>query len=392
VKTVHLSLSLRWGIFRSSLLLRAVILLFFSSTALPASDYRGTQFIGIQDFSQFEKILTAPPPECVMVSPVIRAGMAWDELIPSWNLSSENAAMKVEVRGIYDDTSTPFYVLGLWSLATNLYPRKSVSQQKDRWGNVRTDTLILEKTCERLQIRLTFPKAKVADGLKFFGLCLSDSGYHPNPLPPSRSAWGKVIPVPERSQMAYPQGDELCSPTTLSMLLAFYAQELRRPDLDRSVPEIQAAVYDETWKGTGNWPFNTAYAGSLPGMRAFVTRFSDVSELEEWVASGLPIGLSVCYNKLRGRDGVPSGHLVVCVGFSKSGDPIINDPGTSRNVRKTFKRKNLITAWANSHNTVYVVYPVNAKLPNDRFGHWSTGNGLSLEQETPGRTDPAGLR
>jgi hypothetical protein len=61
----------------------------------------------------------------------------------------------------------------------------------------------------------------------------------------------------------------------------------------------------------------------------------------------------------------------VCVGFTKEGDVIINDPGTSKNIRKTFPRKNLIYAWANSKNAVYLIYPENAELPKDRFGHWS---------------------
>ena len=114
------------------------------------------------------------------------------------------------------------------------------------------------------------------------------------------------------------------------MLMAFWADKLHRPDLDKKVSEIQTAIYDDTWKGTGNWPFNTAYVGSFPGIRAYVARFSDLAELEEWVACGLPVGLSVCYNKLRGKPGEPSGHLVVCVGFTETGEPIINDPGTSQ--------------------------------------------------------------
>ncbi|HSU54311.1 MAG TPA: C39 family peptidase, partial [Candidatus Dormibacteraeota bacterium] len=134
--------------------------------------------------------------------------------------------------------------------------------------------------------------------------------------------------------------------------------------------EVVKAVYDAQWKGTGNWPFNTAYPGSLPHMRGYVSRFSDVSELEDWVAAGLPVGMSVDYDRLRGKGPGPNGHLVVCVGFTKNGDPIINDPGTSKNVRKIFPRKNLIYAWAYSRNTVYLIYPDSAKLAKDRFEHW----------------------
>ena len=107
-------------------------------------------------------------------------------------------------------------------------------------------------------------------------------------------------------------------------------------------------------------------------MRAYTTRLSDLSELEDFIARGIPVGLSVCYNRLRGKSREPSGHIIVCVGFAKNGDVIVNDPGTSQNVRKVFPRANLMDAWAYSKNAVYLVYPVTTPLPKDRFGHWDS--------------------
>jgi hypothetical protein len=154
------------------------------------------------------------------------------------------------------------------------------------------------------------------------------------------------------------------------MLLAFWSGKLNRPELAFDVPDVAHNIYDVTWKGTGNWAFNMAFAGSLPGMRGFVTRFSDVRELETWISSGYPVGLSICHNRLRGLPGT-SGHLVICVGFDKNGDVIINNPGSLQDMRKTFSRERLIDAWAYSKNTVYLVYPEGAKLPPDKLGHWT---------------------
>jgi len=179
--------------------------------------------------------------------------------------------------------------------------------------------------------------------------------------------------------MIYPNGKTLCSPTTVSMLMAYWAQNLKQPELDRDVPEIAAAIYDSQWQGTGNWPFNMAYAGSFPGVRAYVTRFGDISELEAWIERGLPVGLSVDYDRLRAKGPGPNGHLVVLVGFTTEGNPIINDPGTSKHVRKVFPRRNLFDAWACSRNTVYLVYPENFILPEDRFGHWDSAISRSLQ-------------
>jgi hypothetical protein len=110
-------------------------------------------------------------------------------------------------------------------------------------------------------------------------------------------------------------------------------------------------------------------------MRAYIARFSDVSELEDWIAAGIPVVCSVSYRLLKGLEKPEaSGHIVVCVGFTKEGDVIMNDPWAhlekGEKVRKTFLRKDLIAGWGHSHNTVYLIYPEGAKLPADRFGHW----------------------
>jgi hypothetical protein len=382
-----------------------------------AADFRGDQFIGFSNFSSFEKTNADNPGEIVLTSPEISAGIHFDQLIASWNADMpEDAYLNVEARAIYPSHATKYYTMGLWSRDPARHPRESVPHQKDDDGDVSTDTLILKQPCDHFQVRITlggnaeqnpktaqpvvrraspravedpqtdhlstahedarstdFPNTQVSlPSLRFLGISLADTKAELTNLPPNQAAWGKAIPVPERSQMAYPNGAVLCSPTTVSMLMTFWSHALNRPELDHDVPEIVKEIYDSKWRGAGNWPFNMAYAGSFPGMRAYITRFSDVSELEDWIAVGLPVGLSVCYDRLRGKGPGPNGHLVVCVGFSKDGAVIINDPGTSKNVRKTFPRKNLIYAWANSHNAVYLIYPEDAKLPTDRFGHWDS--------------------
>jgi hypothetical protein len=252
---------------------------------------------------------------------------------------------------------------------------------------VATDTLRLKAPCRDFQVRLTIGgNERRRAMLKFLGLSLTDTKATPMPLAPNRDAWGKVLPVPERSQMDYPNGSVICSPTTVSMLMSYWATVLKRPDLDKDVPEIVEAVYDTNWKGTGNWPFNTAYPGSFKGMRGYVTRMTDLAELEDWVTAGIPVGLSLCYDLLRGRRSSPSGHLVVCAGFTPEGDPVINDPGTSKNVRKVFPRQNLINAWAYSRNAAYLVYPENHNLPKDRFGHWDSQTAKQRVVTTPSRS------
>jgi hypothetical protein len=331
-------------------------------------DGRGDQFIGFEDFKNFTSSAGHSTGEQVLTSPEITARIDFDQLVTSWNAEMpEDALLKIEVQAIYPEDTTGYYAFGLWSGDPQRHPRQGVAEQKDASGNVATDTLVLVRPCRRFRLRLTISGAP---RLKFLGVCLANTKATPPTLAPNRAAWGQLIEVPERSQMVYTNGSVLCSPTTLCMLMAFWAKALARPELELSVPEIEAGVYDPNWQGTGNWSFNMAFAGSYSGLRAYVSRFSDVSELEDWIAKGLPVGLSLCYNRLRGKAGPPSGHLVVCVGFTETGDVIINDPGTRLNVRKTFLRANLTNAWAYSHNTVYLVYSETATVPLDRFGHW----------------------
>jgi hypothetical protein len=356
------------------------ILWFLAISAFPvhaggtSPDARGIQFIPFTSFSSFKKSKGQEPNETILISREIHARIDWTELIASWNAEMPtNTYLKIEARAIYPDHASKWYVMGLWSDNPDAHPRESVKHQKDDDGNVDADTLILKEATKRLQLRLTLgANGGKKPKLKFLSVSMLNSKIEPQPLAPNRAAWGKMVDVPERSQMAYENGKVLCSPATVSMLLAHWSNELKQPALDHDVPDVVKGVSDPMWGGTGNWVFNTAYAGSFKGMRACTARLSDLSELEDWIAQGIPIGLSLCYNRLRGKSRIPSGHLVVLVGFTENGDPIINDPGTRQNVRKTFPRANLIDAWAHSKNAAYFIYPEKAKLPKDRFGHWDS--------------------
>ncbi len=340
------------------LLLPAVCLALTTTTA-SAFDARGGQFIGFKSFSAFKKSPGAHAGEIVLTSPEIVARIKWDELIASWNAETPDAAyLKIEARAIYPAGPTRYYTMGLWSANTKLYPRESVLNQRDADGDVATDTLKLKRPCDRLQVRLTLgghhgQKPK----LKFLGLHLTDTTVTPPVLPSNPAALGKTLSVPERSQMVYTNGGVLCSPTAVSMIMGYWSRQLKRPELDREVPYIVNAIYDAKWKGTGNWPFNTAYAGSYRGIRAYVGRMTDLAEVEDWIAAGVPVTLSVCSDRLHRRGPGPNGHLIVCVGFTESGDPVVNDPGTSEDIRRVYPRKDLIYAWAYSRNAVYLIYP-----------------------------------
>ena len=273
------------------------------------------------------------------------------------------------------DHQTKFYTLGRWTPDNQLFPRTSVPGQADADGNVAIDTLMLNRPAQAVQVRLTLGGTNSsAPKLKFLGLSFCNTRAHPAAHRPNHAAWGTILPTIEISQLSYPQQKGWCSPAAVSMVLSRWAAGLNRPELMQDVPEVAAAVYDDEYAGTGNWPFNTAYAGGFSGMRGFVTRFDDLNEVEDWVAAGIPVVLSARWNLLEpGRPDTGSGHLVVCVGFTRDGDVVMNDPGTNLKtgrVQRVYRRSNVRRAWATSNNTVYLIYPLDATVPPNRYGHW----------------------
>lgn len=351
------------------------VLAFWAIAAAGAADFRGCQFLSCDRFDGWERTPGPETNQWCLTSPPFRAGLDWDELVLSWNADTPpGTGLKFEVRALDPAPATRFYTLGRWATDASRQPRESVRDQKDDRGEVRTDTLVLTRPARDAQVRVTFTGAgdAIRPALRFVGLSLVDSRFHSTPLPPNPSAWGRDLPVPERTQVVYPEGvTAWCSPTSLSMLLGFWAEKLGRSDLMLDVPAVAAAVNDPQWPGTGNWAFNVAFAGSLPGLRAFVTRLSDVSELEDWIAAGVPVAISLSYNLLRGEPrAAADGHLVVLRGFTPAGDPIVNDPGTGHEIRRVFPRADLVRAWAVSHNTVYLVRPLAVLAPPARWDHW----------------------
>lgn len=329
------------------------------------------QFVGFTNLQSFSQVKEGETWICT--SPEFDARAPWNELILSWNARHTNhQGLRAEARAIWSDHASRFYTLGIWSSDPASHPRESVNGQKDDDGKVATDTLELRKPATRWQVRLTLDGGATAASIAFLGVSLADTSRAGAAAWTNRLAWGQSLEVPRKSQVDYPGGAQSwCSPTSLSMVLNYWSQRLNRPDLAWDVPEVVKGVFDPQWPGTGNWPFNTALAGWFPGMRAYVTRLDDVSELEGWIAAGIPVVASVSYDRLQGRTTIGNGHLIVVSGFTESGDVVVNDPGTRlSNVRRTFARSRFVQGWAVSKNTVYVIHPEATPAPADPRGHW----------------------
>ena len=61
---------------------------------------------------------------------------------------------------------------------------------------------------------------------------------------------------------------------------------------DPCVDHAARFTFDAAYDGTGNWPFNTAYAAHF-GLDAFVTRLRSLQEAELFLAAGIPLVASI---------------------------------------------------------------------------------------------------
>lgn len=167
-------------------------------------------------------------------------------------------------------------------------------------------------------------------------------------------AWGKILSVPERSQLSESaDARRLCSPTSLAMALEFHG-------FKKSTREIAAGVYDHAAKIFGNWPFNTAHAHRVSGLEAYVRRGTGIEDLEAEIAAGRPVIISHSW-KPGDLDNAPlpasNGHLIVVAGFADSGDIVANDPaGKPGDVRRVYPRVQFFKTWLeNAAGIMYVI-------------------------------------
>lgn len=315
-------------------------------------------------------------------SPVAPIGFDASELIASWNATTPTGTwLQVEVQGHYDtDERTPWYVLGRWASGDGDIRRTSVDKQGDKYSKVWTDTVsVTDATAGPLlrayQLRLTLYRAPGQVAAPVVRMAGAMASYVPArftvPASTGGIAWGTELPVPHYSQNVhaghYPEydggGQAWCSPTSTEMVVEYWG---RRPTAEETAwvdptypdPTVNHAarmVYDYTYEGAGNWPFNTAYAASFAGLEGRVTRLHSLDDVERFIAAGIPVVTSQSFvaSELPGAGYGTAGHLFVVVGFTAEGDVVVNDPASSSNeaVRNVYPREQFEQIWLRTRRT-----------------------------------------
>jgi len=171
--------------------------------------------------------------------------------------------------------------------------------------------------------------------------------------------------VPNYSQMCikHPRCDSMCSPTSLSMALAY---GLKTPINPKGTA---IGVYDPGLDAYGSWPFNTAYAFEKSGgtLFAHVQRLPSFAVLHDYLVKKIPVIVSIRGPIRGGALPYQRGHLLVVTGYdNKTQRVICHDPAfpSPQRVLTSYRLRDFLEAWEKSYRLAYVMAPV--KVPQER--------------------------
>jgi hypothetical protein len=334
-------------------------------------------------------------------SPVYRQGFDATQLVASWNASTpDDTWLTVEMQGTTPaGTTSTWYTMARWAFGDTDIVRTTVPGQEDAVGYVDVDTFVAEEAISSYQLRVTLYRERGTHRTPRLSMVGAMTSAIPDrftvPAGPGAGAWGTELPVPRYSQNThaghYPEygggGEAWCSPTSTEMVVEYWGKRPSRKDLawvdpgdaDPSVDHAARFTYDHDYDGTGNWPFNTAYAATF-GLNGHITRLSSLTDLEKFVKAGIPVITSQSFlaSELDGAGYGTAGHIMVVVGFTENGDVIANDPASSSNdaVRNVYKRDQFANIWLRTKRVnasggisggpggvAYIIAPPWKKLP-----------------------------
>ncbi len=299
-------------------------------------------------------------------------GFDASQLVASWNAKTPAKTwIKIEAKGrTSSGTETAWYVMGRWAGGDADIKRTSVDGQSDANAAVDVDTLVMKAgvALRSYQLRISLYReagSRATPSVTSLGAMTSlvPDRFEVRATKPGR-ATGIELKVPAYAQNLhkgqFPEygggGESWCSPTSTEMVAEYWGKRPRREDMtwipagyvDPTVAYAARYTFDHAYDGTGNWPFNTAYAASL-GLRGHITRLHSLNELESYIARGIPVITSQSFKaeELDGAGYGTAGHIMVVVGFTKDGDVIANDPAADSNdrVRNVYKRHQFETIW-----------------------------------------------
>lgn len=283
-----------------------------------------------------------------VLSSVIRPDFPFDKLVLSANFRTvTDGCLLLEAQVQTQHAWSDFFKLALLSGKF----KTSFPPQKNAFGQVETDQLVLSVPAQAYRYRL-----------KFYGdaelLLLTASGVRAPFVYDEKSDRLPSVPFSQpafpisQMEQATPHKRRICSPTSLCMALNALGYRATLADL---LPR----VFDQTADVYGNWLFNCAAAAEL-GAEAFFYRFSSLSELADFVTPDSCVIASIAFKKEK-LPGAPlertPGHLVLIRGW-EPGHVLVADPAApaADTVLRAYPAPAFARAWLqNKQGAAYIV-------------------------------------
>lgn len=291
-----------------------------------------------------------------LTSEAWRPGFPFDDLVLSWNAKAPpGTSLRFEARVNVDGEWSRWYVMGTWSHRGGA----SARGQTDAIGEVAVDNLKLRRPADLWQYRVILATEDPAATPLLLNVSVAVADRKRvavGPMVEPAGRWVRELHVPVESQAIQDPSVawEICSPTSLTMVLRYYG-------IDTALPTIYRGVRDATTGIYGNWPLNTALAAEY-GFDAYVERMYSLDQIRAHIAAGRPIIISVRYQPGE-LEGAPlrstSGHIMLVRGFTDRGQVIVNDPAAANlaGVRRVLSAEQLEKVWLRSGGIAYVVSP-----------------------------------
>lgn len=304
--------------------------------------------------------------EATYESPPIDPGLAFNELLLSWNIYAPPAVgFRVEARvgRASGDAWSPWLYFGEWG------ETPPTGEKTTTFSDGRVDVDYFRATAnitfDRLQYRVRASTTAAAAEIHVDRIAICASNTTGDAKPDRKSTeriakpdqWQRRLPVPPRSQKSEPEeiASRICSPTSLSMVMAFYG-------IDRPTLKVAEACFDAANDIYGNWPRNIQAASAL-GVTGHLTRIANWNEAHRFIADGRPLIASIRVDTPGALPGSPypttKGHLLVICGFDKDGNVEVNDPAAPLGqTAMRYPRDAFARAWfGGSGGVTYVLLP-----------------------------------
>ncbi len=294
------------------------------------------------------------------------APIPFDELIISWNAKRpETGYITFWTSVQYGSSWSPWHRMATWGAT------KQRSFVNKLHQHVHTKHVLVElqrnKSASAFRVKAVFHDGATIDNLHAMFACCSYNNYFRPTRTLSNYPSYSIKGIPKISQMllAHERYQDLCAPTSLSMVTTHFNQKFsstsptKKHEIYDYALEFADKVHDHGINIYGNWQLNAAQAyDACQGAVFFrVERLNSFDDLYTLLRKDIPVIVSV--RRLKGgATPYANGHILVVVGWNQANKTVLcHDPAFKGRVTRAYPIHHFARAWALSKHLSYIPIP-----------------------------------